>query len=71
MRMLGVRACAVRFCLLFLALYFTQQEKDAPNVTIKAMGRAIGKTITVAEIIKRRVAGLHQVRVTLSWISLR
>lgn len=32
-----------------------------PTVTIKAMGRAISKTVTVAEIIKRRVPGLHQI----------
>jgi hypothetical protein len=25
------------------------------------MGRAINKTVTIAEILKRRVAGLHQI----------
>ena len=27
---------------------------------LKGMGRAINKTVTVAEIVKRRVVGLHQ-----------
>jgi DNA-binding protein len=29
-------------------------------ITLKAMGRAINKTVTIAEILKRRVEGLHQ-----------
>jgi ribonuclease P/MRP protein subunit RPP25 len=29
-------------------------------IVVKGMGRAINKTVTVAEIVKRRVAGLHQ-----------
>lgn len=35
-------------------------EKKYEHVVLKAMGRAIHKTVTIAEIIKRRVAGLHQ-----------
>eukprot|EP00877_Chromochloris_zofingiensis_P009123 jgi/Chrzof1/4464/Cz14g14070.t1 len=37
------------------------QEKGHTSVILKAMGRAINKTITIAEIIKRRVNGLHQI----------
>ncbi|EFJ26390.1 hypothetical protein SELMODRAFT_172788 [Selaginella moellendorffii] len=36
------------------------QDKSS-DVVLKAMGRAINKTVTIAEIIKRRVAGLHQI----------
>ncbi|KAK3277983.1 hypothetical protein CYMTET_14050 [Cymbomonas tetramitiformis] len=36
------------------------EEKCLTYVTLKAMGRAINKTVTIAEIIKRRVVGLHQ-----------
>ncbi|KAK9816442.1 hypothetical protein WJX72_000280 [[Myrmecia] bisecta] len=35
-------------------------EKGHTSVVLKAMGRAINKTVTVAEIIKRRIPGLHQ-----------
>eukprot|EP00741_Cyanophora_paradoxa_P005034 tig00000842_g4876.t1 len=37
-----------------------QGEKNANEVVLKAMGRAINKTVTIAEIIKRRIPGLHQ-----------
>lgn len=37
------------------------QEKQATEVILKAMGRAINKTVTIAEIIKRRIPGLHQI----------
>ena len=30
-------------------------------ITLKAMGHAINKTVNVAEVVKRRSAGLHQV----------
>lgn len=30
------------------------------TITLKALGQAINKTVAVAEIVKRRVAGLHQ-----------
>ena len=36
------------------------QTKGATEIVLKAMGYAINKTITVAEIIKRRVPDLHQ-----------
>ncbi|VFQ74415.1 unnamed protein product [Cuscuta campestris] len=36
------------------------QEKGASEILLKAMGRAINKSVIVAELIKRRVAGLHQ-----------
>eukprot|EP00297_Palpitomonas_bilix_P017502 CAMPEP_0113916454 /NCGR_PEP_ID=MMETSP0780_2-20120614/32087_1 /TAXON_ID=652834 /ORGANISM="Palpitomonas bilix" /LENGTH=170 /DNA_ID=CAMNT_0000915717 /DNA_START=59 /DNA_END=567 /DNA_ORIENTATION=- /assembly_acc=CAM_ASM_000599 len=35
-------------------------EKNGTEIVIKAMARAIGKAITVAETVKRRVANLHQ-----------
>lgn len=35
-------------------------EKGADSITIKAIGRAINKAVTTAEILKRRVEGLHQ-----------
>lgn len=37
------------------------KEKGHRSVVLKAMGRAINKTVTIAEIIKRRIKGLHQV----------
>eukprot|EP00210_Caulerpa_lentillifera_P002219 g2132.t1 len=36
-------------------------EKGLKTLVLKGMGRAINKTVTLAEIIKRRVPGLHQV----------
>jgi len=36
------------------------KEKGVTEVVLKAMGRAINKTVTIAEIIKRRIPGLHQ-----------
>jgi len=39
------------------------KEKGATEVLLKAMGRAINKTVTIAEIIKRRIVGLHQITV--------
>lgn len=36
------------------------REKGASDIILKAMGRAISKTVTIAEIIKRRIPGLHQ-----------
>ncbi|KAI7839097.1 hypothetical protein COHA_007102 [Chlorella ohadii] len=35
-------------------------EKGHSSVVLKAMGKAINKTVTIAEIMKRRIAGLHQ-----------
>jgi hypothetical protein len=39
---------------------FDIQEKGSSEIVLKAMGRAINKTVTIAEIIKRRIANLHQ-----------
>ncbi|KAK9943817.1 hypothetical protein M0R45_009413 [Rubus argutus] len=36
------------------------QEKGSNEIALKAMGRAINKTVMITELIKRRVAGLHQ-----------
>ncbi|XP_062025135.1 uncharacterized protein LOC133741213 isoform X2 [Rosa rugosa] len=36
------------------------QEKGSNEISLKAMGRAINKTVMITELIKRRVAGLHQ-----------
>ncbi|XP_062182442.1 uncharacterized protein LOC133886675 [Phragmites australis] len=36
------------------------EENGHDEISIKAMGRAINKTVMVAELIKRRVVGLHQ-----------
>lgn len=43
----------------YAARLFTEQNKK--SVTIKATGNAISGAITVAEIIKRRLANIHQV----------
>jgi DNA-binding protein Alba len=37
------------------------QENKDDKVIIKAMGKAINKAITIAEIVKHRVEGLHQI----------
>ncbi|KDO83774.1 hypothetical protein CISIN_1g042002mg, partial [Citrus sinensis] len=36
------------------------QEKGSNEISLKAMGRAINKTVMIAELIKRRIVGLHQ-----------
>ncbi|KAG6478821.1 hypothetical protein ZIOFF_062265 [Zingiber officinale] len=36
------------------------QEKGSNEIVFKAMGRAINKAITIVELIKRRIVGLHQ-----------
>jgi DNA-binding protein Alba len=36
------------------------QQKGSSEVVLKAMGRAINKAVTIAEIIKRRIQNLHQ-----------
>ncbi|XP_014757373.1 uncharacterized protein LOC100824218 isoform X2 [Brachypodium distachyon] len=36
------------------------EENGHDEIIIKAMGRAINKTVMVAELLKRRIAGLHQ-----------
>ncbi|KAI7981452.1 Ribonuclease P protein subunit p25-like protein [Camellia lanceoleosa] len=35
-------------------------EKGSNEIALKAMGRAINKTVMIAELIERRIAGLHQ-----------
>nr|XP_043632293.1 RNA-binding protein FUS-like isoform X3 [Erigeron canadensis] len=37
------------------------QEKGSEEIQFKAMGRAINKTVTIVELIKRRIVGLHQI----------
>nr|GLL48772.1 keratin, type II cytoskeletal 1-like isoform X4 [Ipomoea trifida] len=37
------------------------QEKGSDEIVFKAMGRAINKTVTMVELIKRRIVGLHQI----------
>ncbi|KAE8706821.1 RNA-binding protein 39-like [Hibiscus syriacus] len=36
------------------------REKGSSEIDLKAMGRAINKTVMIAELIKRRIADLHQ-----------
>eukprot|EP01026_Neomeris_dumetosa_P079512 TRINITY_DN8699_c0_g2_i6.p2 TRINITY_DN8699_c0_g2~~TRINITY_DN8699_c0_g2_i6.p2 ORF type:complete len:115 (-),score=12.94 TRINITY_DN8699_c0_g2_i6:23-367(-) len=36
-------------------------DKQHQSIQLKAMGRAIIKTVSTAEILKRRVEGLHQI----------
>ncbi|XP_047077015.1 ribonuclease P protein subunit p25-like protein, partial [Lolium rigidum] len=36
------------------------QENGPDEIVIKAMGRAINKTVDIVELLKRRIAGLHQ-----------
>ncbi|CAM8939945.1 unnamed protein product [Rhodiola kirilowii] len=36
------------------------QEKGCDDIVFKAIGRAINKTVTIVELIKRRITGLHQ-----------
>ncbi|XAR61615.1 hypothetical protein NMG60_11016081 [Bertholletia excelsa] len=42
------------------AMYLLQ-EKGSAEIVFKAMGRAINKTVTIVELIKRRIAGIHQI----------
>ncbi|TVU14511.1 hypothetical protein EJB05_37985 [Eragrostis curvula] len=36
------------------------QDEATEEIVVKAMGRAINKTIIIVELLKRRIAGLHQ-----------
>ncbi|XP_021909766.1 protein decapping 5-like, partial [Carica papaya] len=36
------------------------QDKGVDEIVLKATGRAINKTVMIAELIKRRIVGLHQ-----------
>jgi DNA-binding protein len=40
---------------------FTNEENPADKIILKAMGRVATQAVTVAEILKRKVAGLHQI----------
>lgn len=42
------------------------EENGHDEIVIKAMGRAINKTVMVVELIKRRIGGLHQITSTES-----
>ncbi|KAG8088919.1 hypothetical protein GUJ93_ZPchr0011g28889 [Zizania palustris] len=42
------------------------EENGHDEIVIKAMGRAINKTVMVVELIKRRIGGLHQITCTES-----
>ncbi|XP_020959272.1 ATP-dependent RNA helicase A isoform X1 [Arachis ipaensis] len=46
--------------LLQIILFASSQEKGSNEIVFKAMGRAINKTVTIVELIKRRIVGLHQ-----------
>lgn len=48
------------FCVPFFFLLL-QKENPIQDITIRGMGRAISKAVTVAEIVKRRIVGLHQI----------
>uniref|UniRef100_A0A1D1YMR5 Alba-like protein C9orf23 n=1 Tax=Anthurium amnicola TaxID=1678845 RepID=A0A1D1YMR5_9ARAE len=37
------------------------QEKGSDEIILKAMGRAIDKTVMISELIRRRIVGLHQI----------
>eukprot|EP00997_Jenningsia_sp_PLL12_P006048 NODE_2592_length_897_cov_208.117925_g2130_i0.p1 GENE.NODE_2592_length_897_cov_208.117925_g2130_i0~~NODE_2592_length_897_cov_208.117925_g2130_i0.p1 ORF type:complete len:199 (-),score=42.80 NODE_2592_length_897_cov_208.117925_g2130_i0:257-853(-) len=38
-----------------------EEDKKHSQIVVRAMGRAINKTINICEIVKRRVPGLHQI----------
>ncbi|KAL5081808.1 hypothetical protein RYX36_010229 [Vicia faba] len=37
-----------------------QKEKQVKEIVLKAMGQAISKTVAISEILKKRIAHLHQ-----------
>jgi len=41
------------------SLYFSAQSDGQPTIVLRAMGRAINKAVTIAEILKRKMP-LHQ-----------
>ncbi|TVU45183.1 hypothetical protein EJB05_04658, partial [Eragrostis curvula] len=51
---------------IFLSFYsslpftFINQDRKIKEIVLKAMGQAISKSVAVAEIIKKRIPGLHQ-----------
>src|SRR3989338_6084025 len=40
---------------------FPTPEKQYDTIVLKALGRSSNKAVTIAEVIKRRVVGLHQI----------
>ncbi|MQM13428.1 hypothetical protein Taro_046348 [Colocasia esculenta] len=46
--------------LLFLVPQLWAFEKRMREIVLKAMGQAISKTVAIAEVIKKRIPGLHQ-----------
>ncbi|KAG2437455.1 hypothetical protein HXX76_006105 [Chlamydomonas incerta] len=44
------------------------KDKGHRTIVIKAMGKAINKTVAIAEVVKRRVGGLHQLTSTGSMV---
>ena len=36
-------------------------DQKAQEVTLSSLGAAISKTVTIAEVVKHRIAGIHQV----------
>ena len=51
--------------LLLLLLFFGPQESGSQKIVLKAMGRAINKAVTIAEILKRKLP-LHQINTLTS-----
>jgi DNA-binding protein Alba len=49
------------FCTISEIVYFVIKERKFSEIFLKAMGRAINKAVTIAEIVKRRVPNLHQI----------
>jgi DNA-binding protein Alba len=56
----------VTICSICSSPYLLFQENGHDEIVIKAMGRAINKTVMVVELIKRRIGGLHQITSTES-----
>ncbi|GJR92336.1 DExH-box ATP-dependent RNA helicase DExH5, mitochondrial isoform X1 [Tanacetum coccineum] len=46
--------------LIFLSFH-RREEKGSLEIVFNAMGRAINKTVTIVELIKRRIVDLHQI----------
>ncbi|OEL33465.1 hypothetical protein BAE44_0005516 [Dichanthelium oligosanthes] len=64
---LALLQCRILVLVLFLVIVVRfmkhlviHQDNAVDDITIKAMGRAINKTVVIVELLKRRIAGLHQ-----------
>jgi len=55
-----VRITAVGKRKAYISYAIQKFEDGEKSIQLKAMGRAMSKAVTVAEIVKRRVANLHQ-----------